>query len=209
MTPKILIACEQSQTIANAFRCLGYEAYSNDIYPCYGSHPEYHILGDAREVVLGHKSFRLENGGVLDISGSWDLLIAHPPCTMLTHSSAVAYAKGLHSYTDVIEGANFFLTMLAAPVKYICVENPAPMKIAKLPPYDQIVNPHQFGHPFSKRWCLWLRNLPPLLPETGYYVQYEQWVKHCSSTSRRRSKSFEGIAVAMANQWGDYVSRNM
>lgn len=209
MTPKILIACEQSQTIANAFRRLGYEAYSNDVYACYGGHPEYHIIGDARKVVLGNNTFSLECGASIYVNGEWDLLIANPPCTMLTHSSAVAYSKGLHSYVDVLEGARFFLTMLAAPVKYICVENPAPMRIAGLPPYNQIINPYQFGHPYSKRWCLWLRQLPPLLPESGYYVEYKRWVEHCSSTSRRRSKTFEGIAAAMANQWGDYVSRNM
>ena len=205
MAARVLIACEQSQVVCSAFRRLGYEAFSNDIENCYGGHPEWHIIGDAQHVVKGHAAFNLQSGGTLLVDSSWDLLIAHPPCTMLTHCSAVALSKGLHSIDDVKKGAQFFLNMLNAPVKMVAVENPAPMKIAGLPPYNQIVQPYNFGHPFSKRACLWLKNLPPLIPVRGYYVEHKQWLKHCAGNPRRRSKTFEGIAEAMALQWGSLL----
>lgn len=205
MAARVLIACEQSQVVCSAFRRLGYEAFSNDIENCYGGHPEWHIIGDAQHVVKGHAAFNLQSGGTLLVDSSWDLLIAHPPCTMLTHCSAVALSKGLHSIDDVKKGAQFFLNMLNAPVKMVAVENPAPMKIAGLPRYNQIVQPYNFGHPFSKRACLWLKNLPPLIPVRGYYVEHKQWLKHCAGNPRRRSKTFEGIAEAMALQWGSLL----
>lgn len=196
----VLIACECSQVVCSAFRALGHAAYSCDIVPCYGGHPEWHIRMDAQFVVHGGL-FRTD-GGVLVSVPEWDLLIAHPPCTMLTHSSAVAYSKGLHTDEDILAARGFFLSMLNAPIKCVAVENPAPMGRAGLPPYDQIVQPFDFGHPYSKRVCLWLRNLPPLLPMRAAYLKHEQWLKHCASNSRRRSKTFEGIAEAMAYQWG-------
>ena len=200
--PKVLVACEQSQVVCKAFRENGLNAYSNDLNPCYGGCPEWHIIGDARRVIQGDGRFLLETGDNLLVFGRWDLIIAHPPCTMLTHSSAVALAQGKHTLEDVKEGTVFFLQMLNAPANMVCVENPAPMKIAQLPPYSQIVNPFNFGHPYSKRACLWLRNLPPLQPTRGYYTEHRQWVKHCAGNSRRRAKTFEGIAEAMAIQWG-------
>lgn len=203
---KVLIACEQSQVVCSAFRRLGIEAYSNDILPCYGGHPEWHILGDARRVVKGLGFFPLENGHVLNMGREfWGMIIAHPPCTMLTHSSAVALSQGKHDMEDVKNAALFFLQMLYAPCRMVAVENPAPMAIAKLPRYSQIIQPYNFGHPFSKRVCLWLRGLPPLLPMSGYYTEHQEWVKHCAGNARRRSKTFEGIAEAMAAQWGSLL----
>lgn len=202
MTGNILVACERSQEIATAFRRLGFSAYSCDIEKTYGGHPEYHIIGDAAQVVQGRGVWVTEGGFPVCIEQNWDMIIAHPPCTMLTHSSAVALSKGMHSYVDVLEAARFFLLMLSAPARYICVENPAPMSIAQLPPYSQIINPFDFGHPYSKRWCLWLRGLPPLLPTHGRYIEHKQWLKHCAGNSRRRSHTFSGIAAAMAEQWG-------
>lgn len=196
----ILVACEQSQVVCLAFRQLGYAAYSCDLQPCYGGHPEWHIIFDAAQVINGGV-FPLESGALL-IADHWDLLIAHPPCTMLTHSSAVAFAKGLHTIEDVKEGATFFMKMLNAPVPRVAVENPAPMAITGLPRYNQILQPYEFGHKYSKRVCLWLKNLPQLLPMRGYNPNHVQWLKHCASNSRRRSKTFEGIAEAMAAQWG-------
>lgn len=197
----VLIACECSQVVCAAFRSAGHEAYSCDLVRCYGGHPEWHIIGDAQHVVRGHAQFVLENGAQLLCPGYWDMIIAHPPCTMLTHSSAVAFAKGLHTMDDVENGAAFFWDILHSPCEYVAVENPAPLKIAQLPPYDQIIQPYQFGHKYSKRVCLWLRGLPQLLPTTAE-MPHEQWLKHCSGTPRRRSKTFEGIAEAMALQWG-------
>lgn len=188
MKKKVLIACECSQVVTEAFREEGHEAWSCDIVPCYGGHPEWHIQDDARKVV----------------AWGWDLIIAHPPCTMLTHVSAVAYSKGLHTDADIAAARDFFLAMLNAPCAQVAVENPAPMRRACLPPYNQIVQPYDFGHPYSKRICLWLRGLPPLLPMGGYYVQYRQWNKHCAGNARRRSHFWTGIAEAMAKQWGAY-----
>lgn len=202
MAKLVLVACEQSQVVCLAFRALGIEAYSCDILPCYGGHPEWHIMCDARRVVKGIGCFPLECGDNLIVTGRWSMVIAHPPCTMLTHSSAVALSKGLHTLDNVREGADFFMEMLSAPSPFVAVENPAPMKIAGLPGYNQIIQPYDFGHPYSKRVCLWLRGVPPLLPTRGYYVEHRQWLKHCAGNSRRRSRTFEGIAEAMACQWG-------
>lgn len=199
---RVLVACERSQVVCSAFRAVGVEAYSNDILPCLGSRPDWHIVGDARTVIKGMRRFTTEFGNIVTVGDGWDLIIAHPPCTMLTHSSAVALAKGLHTMEDIEEARSFFLDMLNAPAQHVAVENPAPMKICRLPNYTQVIQPYQFGHPYSKRVCLWLRNLPPLLPMRGYYVEHEQWLKHCSSAQHRRARTFDGIAEAMAEQWG-------
>lgn len=206
--PKVLIACEQSQVVCAAFRYLGYEAYSCDLLPCYGGHPGWHIIGDAAQVVKGEGVFRLESGERLVVLGRWSMIIAHPPCTMLTHSSAVALASGKHTLDQVEEARCFFLEMLNAPAEFVAVENPAPMKFIGLPRYDQIIQPYDFGHPFSKRVCLWLRGLPPLLPMRAAYTSHEPWLKHCAGNSRRRSKTFEGIAESMAHQWGALLPHN-
>ena len=202
---KVLVACERSQVVCSAFRAIGVEAYSNDILTCLGSHPEWHIMGDARRIVQGSGFFPTQFGTTVVVKNEWDLIIAHPPCTMLTHSSAVALAKGLHTMDDIKEAAQFFMAMLNAPAKHVAVENPAPLSLARLPRYDQIIQPYQFGHPYSKRVCLWLRNLPPLIPQRGYYTEHRQWLKHCASTQARRARTFDGIAEAMATQWGDIV----
>ena len=202
MGAQVLIACEASQVLCAAFRQRGIEAYSCDIEPCYGGHPEWHIMADARQVVQGYCGYYLQNGAWMQVGGRWSLIIAHPPCTMLTHASAVRFANGTHSMFDVLQAANFFLTMLSAPCPMVAVEHPAPMKVAQHPPYDQINNPYDFGHKFSKRWCLWLRGLPPLLPTRARVLNHVPFLKHCAGNSRRRSHSFMGVAQAMAEQWG-------
>lgn len=202
---KILITCEQSQTICAAFRRLGFEAYSNDIEKCYGGHPEWHIIGDALKVIRGHQRLDLQSGEQVVVDGYWDMIIAHPPCTMLTHASAAALSKGKHTPAQIEAAQLFFWEILHAPTQLIAVENPAPMKIAQLPPYNQIIQPYQFGDPYSKRVCLWLRGLPPLMPTSAPVISRGSWLCHCSGTSRRRSKTFEGIANAMAEQWGDVL----
>lgn len=203
----VLVACEQSQTICLAFRKLGFTAYSCDILRCYGHHPEFHIIGDALIAVHPGNLVQLESGKMLR-TPEWDLIIAHPPCTMLSHVSAVALAKGLHSLEDVQKAACFFNTLYNTPCARIAIENPAPLKIANLPKYTQIIQPYEFGHKYSKRVCLWLRNLPPLLP-TCYVTMHESWLKHCAGTPRRRSKTFEGIAEAMASQWGGQLIKEL
>lgn len=182
---KVLVACERSQVVTTAFRQLGAEAYSCDIAYCMGEHPEWHIRRDVREV--------------LDI-GSWDLVIAHPPCTMLSKVSAVALSKGLHTMEDVDEARKFFLmfSRLGMPT---CIENPIPLKVARLPRPSQYVCPSMFGHPFTKKTCLWLYGLPPLIPMSGYYVNVKSWHDIVGGNKCKRSRFFEGIAQAMAAQW--------
>lgn len=201
----ILVACEESQAVCKAFRAVGCNAYSCDIQPCSGGHPEWHLLVDAIQAVYAPVHLPLQDGHHVTICGHWDLLIAHPPCTMLTKASAVRLADGTHTIEDVMQAAEFFMAMYEAPVPHICVENPIPLKVAGLPRYSQKIQPYQFGHPYSKATCLWLKNLPPLFPIGGYYVQYKSFVEHCSHTSKRRSKTFSGIAEAMAANWAPII----
>lgn len=201
-SPRVLIACECTQVVCKAFREVGVEAYSCDLVPCRGGHPEWHIIADAARAVQTPVFLTTQVGALLVQRHPWDMVIAHPPCTMLTHCGAQHLVSGRHSMGDVERAADFFMKMLNADAKHVAVENPAPMGCAGLPRYTQIIQPYQFGHPYSKRVCLWLRNLPLLLPQRGYYVEHQQWVKHCSGKSLRRATTFEGIAEAMACQWG-------
>lgn len=207
---KILIACEESQRVCIAFRKREFEAFSCDILPCSGGHPEWHIQGD----VLEH------------LNDGWDLIIAHPPCTYLSRAGACR----LYSGGKIIEERKakgdearaFFMQMLNAPAPFIAVENPTPLRIYELPKESQVIQPFQFGHPFSKRTLLWLKGLPPLKPtqivqdyipllpsNTGGAKRGQK-----SGTGKERirdpkeaSKTFEGIAEAMAEQWGTYIQQ--
>ena len=201
----VLVACEASQEVCIAFRRLGAEAYSCDIECCYGGHPEWHILGDARIAVKGGCSMMLESGAQLLLPSRWDLVIAHPPCTMLTHASAVRYVSGEHTDKDIEEARGFFMEMYNANADCVAVENPAPLKRAALPPYDQIIQPYMFGEKYSKRICLWLRNLPPIFPTLGYSDVHVPWLKHCSGNARRRSKTFPKVAQVLAENWIKYA----
>ena len=181
---KVLIACEYSQVVTSAFRAAGASAWSCDIEPCYGGHPEWHIQCDVTQLI--HQK--------------WDLVIAHPPCTMLAKVSSVAYRSGKHTDEDIEKARLFFLmfTQLECPV---CIENPIPMKRAGLPKYTQLVCPSQFGHNFTKKTALWLYGLPPIIPMRGYYNKPRSWIRSCNSTMKRRSRFWEGFAEAMAAQW--------
>ena len=206
---KVLVACEESQAVCKAFRALGHEAYSCDIQPCSGGHPEWHIQGDALSVLYGQP---------------WDLVIAHPPCTYLTAASAVRLFNRDHSIKDFerlkagFSARDFFMEFYNAPVPMVAVENPCPLKLFNLPPYSQIIEPYMFGDPWKKRTCLWLRGLPDLVP-TDLVEPLGLWVGSTSGRSgtgrvkssytlashrsqKMRSKTFPGIASAMASQWG-------
>lgn len=198
---KVLVACERTQVVCSAFRRLGIEAYSNDIEQCLGSHPEWHIVGDAVRISRGHGKFSLQNGAQLLCPGYWDMMIAHPPCTMLSHVSAVALSQGKHTKDDIENALILFWQLWTAPVSMVAIENPAPMRCVALPRYTQIIQPYQFGHPYSKRVCLWLRGLPELL-RVSADIPHVPWLEHCSSRSIRRATTFQGIAEAMAEQWG-------
>lgn len=158
--------------------------------------------------------------GVPHEIGKWDLLIAHPPCTYLTNAGAVRMRKDgrivPERYEKAMQAKAFFMAFLDADIPRIAVENPTPMKLVGLPPYTQAIQPYEYGHPYSKRTCLWLKNLPPLEP-TEILTYHEPYVnggsKNADGSYRRfpgrkerdqktRSKTFPGIAAAMALQWG-------
>ena len=215
---KVLVACEESQRVCTAFRARGHEAYSCDIIEPSGGHPEWHIMGDCRLVLEGGAFETMDH--VLHNIDKWDLIIAHPPCTYLSNAGAVRMrVKGViqqDRLAKAMKAKELFMQILNADCPRIAVENPTPMKIVGLPPYSQTIQPYQFGHPYSKRTCLWLKNLPPLQP-TNIVDHYEPYVnggcKDAHGNYRRfqgrkerdpktRSKTFEGIAEAMAEQWG-------
>lgn len=200
---KILVACEESQAITIEMRMLGHEAYSCDIIPCSGGHPEWHIQTDALQL----------------LKMRWDMIIAHPPCTYMTKAGAVRMrVKGEiqpDRYAKAMEAKAFFMNFYNADCPRIAIENPTPMKIVGLPPYSQAIQPYMFGHPYSKRTCLWLKGLPNLIP-TKIIEHYEPYVNggckdshgnyriHQGGKDRdsfTRSKTFPGIARAMAEQW--------
>jgi hypothetical protein len=194
---KILIACEESQTVCKAFRAKGHEAYSCDILPCSGGHPEWHIQGDAIKEAYSVK---------------YDMMIAHPPCTYLSNAGAVhLYPKKVlneERYKKGIEAKILFDNLLNAPIEKICVENPIPSTIFGLPKYTQTIQPYEHGHPFQKKTCLWLKNLEPLKPSKitterqSTKVAGNWFNKGGKDRQINRSKTFQGIADAMAEQWG-------
>lgn len=165
---KVLVACEESQAVCIAFRKLGHEAYSCDTQECSGGHPEWHIKGDVLPLINGNKPFITMDGDLHAIIGTWDLLIAFPPCTYLTNAGSVRLRiKGeinKERMAKAVEAKAFFMKFLEADCQKICVENPTPGKIHQLPQYTQAIQPWWFGHPYTKRTCLWLKNLPPPLP---------------------------------------------
>jgi len=209
---KILVACEESQAITKAFRKLGFEAYSCDLLPASGGHPEWHIQGDAiAEAYLN----------------DYDLMIAHPPCTYL----AVSGARWLYNkdgsrneerYKNQAEALDFVYKLMIAPIKHIAIENPISVISSHIRKPDQIVHPYMFGDKASKSTCLWLKNLPKLEPteivEKGEFVEwigkngkkkrqpkwyYDALAKAKTPEERRtlRSKTFQGMADAIADQW--------
>ena len=187
---KILVACEESQRVTIELRKLGCEAYSCDIQPCSGGYPEYHIQGDAIREAYSRK---------------YDMIIAFPPCTYLSRASAVRLfpnkVLNQERYEKGLEAKEFFMALYNAPVKYVALENPTPLRIFGLPKESQAIQPHEHGHPYTKRTCLWLRNLPPIQP-TNQVKPIGSWVK-LNRNKKTRSKTFTGIARAMATQWSD------
>lgn len=223
---KVLVACEESQAVCVAFRERGHEAYSCDIQEPSGGHPEWHILGDALEAIKGGRVVTMDMK-VHEI-GKWDLLIAHPPCTFLTVSGNRWF--NVERYGDRAverlkarkEAAEFFMAFANADIPRVCVENPVGYMSTYYRKPDCIVQPYEFGHPARKKTCLWLKNLPPLIPTDvvspgeilsgGYSVgasanyatdengKILPW--NDPRTAKARSKTFSGIAKAMAEQWG-------
>lgn len=215
---KVLIACEESQRVCIAFRKRGHEAYSCDIQEPSGGHPEWHILGDALKAIEGGQVTTMD--GQLHDIGRWDLLIAHPPCTYLSNAGACRLypRKGQideERYRRGLEAKAFFMAFLNADIPRRAVENPVSSRVFDMPEHTQEIQPWQFGHPYTKKTRLWLRGLPPLNP-TNIVTPTEPYIP--SGTGRKdrskygaarrgkdaaeRSKTFPGIAEAMAEQWG-------
>ena len=209
---KVLVACEESQQVCKAFRKRGHEAYSCDIVECSGGHPEWHIMQDVIPLLNGNCEFETVDGTKHKIEGKWDLIIAHPPCTYLSNAGArFLYPKGSLNEERLqkgIEAKVFFMALYNADCEKICVENPVPSKVYGLPPYSQTVQPYEHGHPFKKKTCFWLKNLPLLQPTDIVDVREStkiagNWFnKGGKDRQKNRSKTFEGIAKAMAEQWG-------
>lgn len=189
---KVLVACEESQRVTIEFRKLGHLAFSCDIKPCTGGHSEWHIQDEALKVIS---------------AAQWDLLIAHPPCTYLTVAGACNLVKhGVlddERYKKMLSARDFFMAIYNSSIPRICVENPRPMKRAELPPYSQIIQPYDFGDDYSKQTCLWLKGLPPLIPNVIEWNRRSAAPSWCAihRSSVMRSKTFTGIAKAMAQQW--------
>jgi len=216
----VLIACEESQRVCMAFREGGHTAWSCDIQPCSGGHPEWHIMGDCIPLLDGNCEFTTEAGGGHVQNGRWDLIIAHPPCTYLSNAGACRLypRKGEideERYRKGLEAKAFFMAILNADCDKICVENPVSCKVFDMPPHTQEIQPYMFGHPYTKKTRLWLRGLPPLVPTdivesvgpycpagTGRKDRSKYGAAKRGEDAKNRAKTFWGIAWAMAEQWG-------
>lgn len=212
---RLLVCCEESQRVCTAFRERGWEAYSCDIEPYSGGHPEWHIQQDVLPLINGDCEFDTVDGVHHVIDGEWDLLICHPPCTYLSNAGARHLWKehilNQERYAKGLEAKEFFMKFINAKCEHIVVENPTPSKAYNLPPYQQTIQPYEYGHPFKKTTRLWEKGVPQLIP-TNIVEQREStkiagnWYnKGGKERQKNRSKTFEGIAKAMAEQWGEYI----
>lgn len=200
---KVLIACEESQVVTQEFRCLGIEAYSCDLEPCSGGHPEWHIQKDVTPL----------------LECDWDMIIAFPPCTHLAVSGAAWFEEKRKDGRQQ-QGIDFFMKFTNIECERIAIENPVGIMSSIWRKPDQIIQPFEYGDSFSKKTCLWLKNLPLLIPtdvvEKGEQIKYDsgrtmpKWYADAYKLSpkeraRARSKTFLGVAKAMATQWGIFV----
>jgi hypothetical protein len=192
---RVLVACEYSGTVRDAFIKLGHDVMSCDIIPTDVPGPHY-------------------EGDVLDvINDGWDLMIAHPPCTYLSNAGArFLYPKGQLNSDRLklgLEAKQFFMALYNSNIPKICVENPIPSTVYELPLYTQTIQPYEYGHPFKKKTCLWLKGLPKLIPTNIVNERQSSKVpgnwfnKGGKDRQKNRAKTFQGIADAMASQWGN------
>ena len=207
---KVLIACEESQAVTKEFRALGHEAFSCDILECSGGHPEWHLQQDVTEL----------------LEQKWDMIISFPPCTYLTVAGNRWFnierygEKAIKRYQDRKEAIDFFMMFASAVCEKIAIENPIGIMSSEWRKPDQIINPYQFGDPFEKKTCLWLKGLPCLEPTNvveppkrkeftsgktmpSWYA--DAWKLSKDELAKLRSKTFPGIAKAMAVQWGNLL----
>ena len=219
---KVLIACEESQAVCIEGRKLGHEVYSCDILECSGGHPEWHIQGDVIPLLNGNCAFNTMDGENHSFSGRWDMIIAFPPCTYLTVTGNRWFnidrygEKAIQRHKDRKDAIDFFMAFANADCEKIAIENPVGIMSSKWRKPNQIINPWQFGDAFEKKTCLWLKGLPELthtniveIPprkkfDSGksmpsWYA--EAWHLPKEERAKLRSKTFPGIAKAMAEQW--------
>lgn len=205
----VLVACEESQRVCTAFREKGHNAFSCDILPCSGGHPEWHIQGDVLKILNPYKlpfggeviEFRTMDGTDYVIE-KWDLIIAFPPCTHLAVSGA-RYFEQKRKDGRQQKGIDFFMEFTKADCEKIAIENPIGIMSTHYRKPDQIIQPWMFGHGETKATCLWLKNLPKLKP-TDIVEGREQRIWRMPpgpERAKERSKTYEGIAKAMASQW--------
>lgn len=226
----VLIACEESQEVCKAFRARGHEAYSCDIQECSGGHPEWHIQDDVLRILNGYKGggygcpwFTTNDGKNHDTPERWDLIIAHPPCTYLClsgqkHCNIELYGeKAIARQREREKAVDFFMEFVNADCEKIAIENPVGIMGRYYKKPTQYIQPYMFGHGTTKKTGLWLKNLPPLKPTNIVPIEYhisgtgrkwDKWfwdsscISDLSERSKFRSKTFPGIAKAMAEQWG-------
>ena len=218
---KVLIACEESQAVCKAFRKLGHEAYSCDIQECSGGHPEWHIHGDALCLIDGYCCFETMDGVEHTVGGEWDLIIAHPPCTYLTLAGNKWFKSEYKNRfpereNQREEAVKFFMMFANADCERIAIENPVCIMSSRWRKPDQYVEPYYFGDREKKKTGLWLKGLPKLVPtnvvepiiiECKSGAKEPRWHMETMNLppkerSKARSKTFHGIARAMAEQWG-------
>ncbi|AGO48449.1 hypothetical protein Phi18:2_gp02 [Cellulophaga phage phi18:2] len=204
---RILLACEESQEVTKRLRLKGHEAFSCDILPCSGGHPEWHLQQDVTEL----------------LKQKWDMIIAFPPCTFLTVTGNRWFnierygEKAIKRHQDRKDAIDFFMMFANADCDKIVIENPVGVMSSHYQKPNQIVNPYQFGDPFEKKTCLWIKGLPNLIPtnivEPPKRTEFasgksmptwyaDAWKLPKEERAKLRSKTFPGIAQAMADQWG-------
>ena len=191
---KILVACEFSGVVREAFAAKGHDAWSCDIEPT--DTPGQHYQGDVMDI----------------LNDNWDMMIAHPPCTYLSNAGARFLYPNKQLNKDRLklgmEAKEFFMALYNANINKVVVENPIPSKIYRLPKYSQTIQPYEYGHPFQKKTCLWLKNVPELKPTNivsnrqSTKVPGNWFNKGGKDRQKNRAKTFQGIADAMAEQWG-------
>lgn len=209
---KILLACEESQALTNRLRKLGHEAFSCDILPCSGGHPEWHLQQDVTNL----------------LKQKWDMIVAFPPCTYLTVTGNRWFnierygEKAVQRHKDREHAIKFFMMFANADCEFIAIENPVGIMSSEYRKPDQIINPYMFGDPYEKKTCLWLKGLPPLkatnLVKPEPRIQYKSgktmpkwyadaWKLPKDERAKLRSKTFPGIAQAMVDQWTKFIEK--
>lgn len=228
----ILIACEESQAITKEFRKRGFNAYSCDLQNCSGGHPEWHIVGNVLPLLKGYNFMFKTCDGKEHLVGKWDLIIAHPPCTYLTVSgnrwfNVDKYGdKARKRIADRKEAMDFFMQFVNADCEHIAIENPIGVMSKAYRKPNQIIQPYMWGDMATKATCLWTKGLPNLIPDTtekpdldvvwekkgadGRVRRMTAWEYECSCYSgaerqKMRSKTFQGIANAIADQWSKAI----